>query len=446
MAIVKLIERKPKKKPEPDLSKLKIGVVDNGLFVGVAQHLAQFYGKVYYCRPVAGAFLKGAQGSIGKRIPGIEWTDDPEDLYDKVDDIFFPDINYGKRAASLLRQGRNVCGALNGERMELDKIFFLEECRKYLKKHPGINVHVPETLPFTGLDATLAFLEKQKETMWIKGADKNRGDFETMKHDGDFFQTEIFFDDMRAELGTKRSKEIILLVQKNIPDAIEIGVDGFRLGNRLAPWGCCGIEEKATYYVGKVFKTSPAIFTDSQACLGASYEELGYRAPYSNENRITKDGKVYVLDECCRCGNPPTSGLLKLYGDRYAQAVHSLCSGELPNFSKPTHSHFAEIILSSTDHVKHELHIPEIPKHLQEWVVIRNITRRENGESYCVLNDCGGHFASVTALGNSAEEVCNLAEERASQLKICGLEYQKGMYETMKKKITMAKEYADISI
>ena len=445
---IKLIDPKPKKPPEADLSKLKILIPDNGLFTGVAQHLAQWYGKVFYCRPTAGAFLKGSQPAIGKGLPEIEWVEDAEEYYDKVDEIFYPDINFGSRAISLLRDGYKVVSPLGGERAELDKIFFLEECKKYIKKHPGKNMAVPRTWQVTGLDEAYEFLKDKKERFWLKGADKNRGDWETDKHDGDIFQTEILFDDKRAELGTKRSKDIVILIQEDIPDAIEIGVDGFRFGSELADWGACGIEEKATFYIAKFFKRPPPIFNDSLAGLGAAIygNAGGYQGPYSNENRITKNGKVNLLDECTRCGNPPTSGLLKALGKQYALAIHSLANGQMPAMKQPEHSHFAEIILASNWHIKHELHLPEIPKHLSEWMVIRNQTRRDNGQRYCIQNDCGGHFASMTSVGDSAEEVANLAEERAAELKIYGLEYEKNFYETMKPKIKMAKDYTGISI
>ena len=457
----RLLRRTPNKKREADLSKLKILIPDNGLFTGVAQHLAQWYGKVYYCRPTAGAFLKGSQPAIGKGLPDIEWVEDPEEYYDKVDEIFFPDINFGRRAASLLRDGYKVASPLGGERAELDKIFFLEECWKYIEKHPGINMHFPKTwLPKgasksgafsyydgAGLDGAYNFLLDKKERLWLKGADKNRGDWETDKHDGDIFQTEILFDDKRAELGTKRAKDIILLIQKDIPDAIEIGMDGMRFRGILADWCSCGIEEKAIFYIAKFFKRPPPIFKDSLEGLGKQiYGVTGYQAPYSNENRIEKNGKLNLLDEATRCGNPPTSGLLKAYGKQYALAIHALANSEMPQMEEPKHLYFAEIILSSNWHIKHELHLPEIPKHLSDWLVIRNQTRRANGERYCIQNDCGGHFASMTAIGDSAEEVCGLAEERASELKVYGLTYEKNFLDTMKPKIKMAKEYAGISL
>ena len=77
---------------------------------------------------------------------------------------------------------------------------------------------------------------------------------------------------------------------------------------------------------------------------------------------------------------------------------------------------------------------------------MRNATCRDNKEYYCIENKCGGHFASVVAVGESGDEVCNLAEERAKELKIYRVEYLKNFMKEMKPKIEKARAYANIDL
>ena len=437
---IKLIQKpKEKPKPEADLSKLKILVVDNGLFHCVAEHLSKYYGKVYYTKPTAAAFLKGSQHIIGKGLPDVEWIEDMETHVRKVDEIFFPDINYGYLQIFLKEEGYKVVGALGGERMELDKIFFLEQLQK-------AGLAVPKTRRVKGLDEAWDFLkDKFNEKYWLKNADRHRGDWETDKHDCDPWQTEIIFNEKRAELGMERCKDIELLIQEDIPDAIEIGKDTFNLNGQTPDNSLVGIEEKAQFYIAKVFKKTPPILDKVERALEPVYKSLGMQGPYSTENRIIKNGTIFPLDDCDRCGNPPTSLMLEIYQEDYARAIHSLANGEMPVLN-PKFTHGAEIVMGSRFHEKHELHVPDIPKSLRQWVKLRNATRKENKQTYCIFNDTGGHCASVVSVGNSIDEVGGLVEERADELKLFDKEYTKGFLDIMKPKIAKAKAYANISL
>jgi hypothetical protein len=437
MPNIKLIKKKEKLgKAKVDLSTKTVLQIDNGLFTAVGQHLGKYFKKVWYCRPTAAAFLKGSQHVIGKGLPGIEWVDDYEPYVKKADIIFVSDVNYSHLQLLFQQFGCKVAGALGGERMELDKAFFLEQLAK-------VGLPVPKTWRFIGVDEAWEFLKDKKEKLWLKGGEKYRGDFESTYHDNKY-QTEIIFNELRAELGLERVNDIELLVQRDIPDAIEVGRDGFMLNGKIPANGTIGIEEKSQFYVCKVFETPPPILENISKKLEPIFADLKFQGPYSDETRVTKKGVAYPIDPCCRPGNPPTSCLLELYGEDYAQAIWSLAHGDLP-ILKPQFTHAAEIILSSSWHAKNELHV-SIPNHLIQWVKLRNAIRRPNGEYYCIQNDCGGSFGSVVAVGNSISEVGKLVEERAEELNIYGLEYTRDFLKTMKPKIAKAKAYAGIDL
>ena len=432
---IKLI---PKKDKPIDMSKESILVIDNGYWPTLAQHLAKYCRKVWYSKPIAAAFLEGSQHIIGRGMPDIEWVPDYKKYIDKATVLCYPDINYQEDQIYYKRHGYNVCGALGGEVMELDKHYFLDQLNK-------AGLPVPKTWYFEGLDKAWDFLKDKHERLWIKGAERYRSDWETDYHD-DPFQTQIIFNEKRAELGVHRSNNIKLLIQRDIKDAIEIGRDGpFMLDGVMPKNGVVGIEKKSEFYLGRIFEDPPPILDNITKKLEPVYKKLGFSGIYSNEVRITKKGVAYAMDDCCRAPNPPTSMLMELYGESYAQAICDLAYGRMPTL-QPKFKYGAEIILSSPHHEKHEIHIPKMDKDLSQWVKLRNVTMRDDGELYCIENKAGGHFGSVVAIGNSIEDVGRMVEERAKRLKVYRIEYREGFLEKMKPAIAKAKSYAGIDL
>jgi hypothetical protein len=432
---IKLIQKpKEKPKPEADLSKEKLLVIDNGMYPMIAQHCAKWFGHVWYTKPIAAAFLESSQHVIGRGFDDIEWVPDYKKYIDKATVILYPDVNYQEDQIYYKRHGYNVCGALGGEIMELDKHYFIDELHK-------AGLPVPKTWYFEGLDATWEFLKNKHEKLWIKAAERYRSDWETDYHE-DPFQTEVVFNEKRAELGVHRSNNIKLLVQKDIPDAVEIGRDGpFMLNGKTPKKGFWGLEKKAQFYIGRWTEEPPEILAEIERKQEPIYKKLGFAGIFSNEVRVTKKGVAYPMDDCCRAPNPPTSTLLKVYGRSYAQAIYDLAHDRLP-ILKPEYLYGAEIILSSSWHERHEIHIPKVSEELQEWFLLRNVTKRDNGELYCIENKCGGHFGSIVAVGNSVDEVGELVEDRAKQLKVYRMDYTKNFLEEMRPEIEKAKEYA----
>ena len=230
--------------------------------------------------------------------------------------------------------------------------------------------------------------------------------------------------------------------RRHIPDVEEIGRDGpFMLNGKTPKKGFWGLEKKAQFYIGRWTEEPPEILAEIERKQEPIYKKLGFAGIFSNEVRVTKKGVAYPMDDCCRAPNPPTSTLLKVYGRSYAQAIYDLAHDRLP-ILKPEYLYGAEIILSSSWHERHEIHIPKVSEELQEWFLLRNVTKRDNGELYCIENKCGGHFGSIVAVGNSVDEVGELVEDRAKQLKVYRMDYTKNFLEEMRPEIEKAKEYA----
>ncbi len=425
----------------PDLSKLTLLIVDSGYFTFVATEMARYYGKVLYCRPTISVFLESRQHSIGKGLPGVEWVDELEPSLDRADIILFCDVNFGPLQVWLQGKGYRVCGALGGEKMEQDKYFALGRLASAGLNIPKSWAFVPQNGK-AGLDSAWTFLSDKHEKLWIKPADKYRGDIDTTAHYHPR-QTEIDFNAIRQQIGIVRAQEVGVIVQKDIPDAIEIGPDLFRNGAEISSTFSIGVEDKGMGYLGRKFSEPPPIMKDFFDKTATIYGEVGYQGPYSSEMRITPDGKVFALDECCRMGNPPTAGLIKFYGKDYALAVYDCAHGITPVIDSKN-THFGEIILRCDKYNGRDIYVP-VPPELRDWLMLKN-ARQDGEETYCVENGTYGQFASIIATGNSIKEVAGLLDERVQRMTMPRLEYLSDYLGVMLKKVAKAKEYAGIDL
>jgi len=400
-----------------DLKKHSVMVVDRGLYLFLAQFLARYYGTVYYHNPTSHSYPKASTAQIGQGIDGVTWVEHIEDALDLADIVFFPDGMDGRQQVFLKEKGYKVSGSHGGEKMELDKVFFLDKL-----KESGLPI--AKTHLCTGLDEVWDYV-KDRDLCFMKQVDKFRSDFETTAHKNKY-QTEIFLNSKRQIMGAKRACEVEILVQDPIESACEAGIDGFRLGGIVPQYIACGYEIKDKGIIERIMKTTPAILDKINKKLAPVYEELGYQGPYSNEVRITKDGKGYPIDETCRCPSPPNV-LCEMYGKAYAEAIWSLAHGELPDLSGYEHEYGAEIILSSKWHIENEIYIP-IPEGMEQWIKLKNCYKTENGY-YCTPNDNDGIFGSVVAVGKSVEEVTKLVMERVKELDIFQMEYNENIFD-----------------
>ncbi|HEV3111878.1 MAG TPA: hypothetical protein VGY99_15430 [Candidatus Binataceae bacterium] len=75
-----------------DLSNQTVLVIDQGLYVHIAEKLAESFGRVlYYCNGWRSAFPVSERFNIGAGIDGIERIANPWEYVDGADLIVFPD-------------------------------------------------------------------------------------------------------------------------------------------------------------------------------------------------------------------------------------------------------------------------------------------------------------------------------------------------------------------
>lgn len=413
-----------------NLKDKSILIVDRGLYSYMAEFMARYYDKVYYHNPTSSSYPEASTAMIGQGLPGIKWVEHIEDAIDITDIIWYPDNMDGKQQVFLREKGYLICGSGYGEKMELDKVFFLNKLNE-------VGLPIPKTYLAEGLDEVWEYV-KDRGLCFMKCADKYRSDWETTAHHNKH-QTEIFLNSKRQIMGTKRSREIEILIQDPIESECEIGIDGFMLNGQIPDFTACGYEIKDKGIIERILPKTPSVLKSISDKLLPVYKELGYQGPYSNEVRITARGKAYPIDETCRCGSPPSSVLIEMYGKSYAEAIWNLAHGKMPDLSNYENEYGAEIILSSKWHLENEIYVP-IPDGMGQWVKLKNHYKTSDGY-YCTPNDNDGIFGSVVAVGESVAEVTEAAMERVKQLEVFQFEYDKSLFDRCGEVIANGQKY-----
>lgn len=412
------------------LSNKKILIMDRGPFSYLAPFLARYFGKVYYHRISGGPYLESPLCHIGEGLPDVTWTDKPWAVMPSVDAVFFPDVYDGGLQVFLRSVGIPVCGSLAGEKMELDKAYFLGMLKE-------VGLPVPKTYRAEGLTDLWDYVKHKDGPLYMKNADKERGDWETLPH-YNAHQTRKFIDKKRAALG-ERAEDIEILVQSPIEADCEFGIDTFQLNGEIPAKVCGGYEDKDEAYVGTVFSTPPKIISCITDKLAPVYKRLGFAGPYSNEVRITAQGKAYPIDETCRCAAPPTASVCSLLGESYAQAIYDLAHDKLPVITED-HRYAAELLLSSKYHNEDELHIGPTKDIEKLGMFIRNGVCRD-GQIYAIPNGDDGIFGSIVSVGKNIDSAIDDVTEKVKGLKIYQLDFDQGAFSRLKEKIEGGKKH-----
>lgn len=271
------------------LSEVTALVIDNGLFVELACRLARSYKKVYYYVPWENGFPKMNSAYIGHGLEGIELVSSPFSVLDDVDLVVFPDVYFGPMQEWLVKHGKIVWGARLGEALELERC----STKKLMTK---MGLPVNPWVKVKGMAALREYLKTHND-VWVK-INKFRGTFETF-HSPNYKDVEPKLDEVEHQLGA--FKYIIeFIIESNLKDKVEIGVDAYVIDGKLPSKILAGIEVKDQGYVGifKDYKEFPNVLTDFDKKMFKTLEDYGYRGFYSTEIRVGKDHKPYMIDAC----------------------------------------------------------------------------------------------------------------------------------------------------
>ena len=387
------------------LSDKAVCIVDNGLFVGFADVLAETFGKVYYCTPTAGPFPTSSEYGIGRGLDGVERLADPNDALariDKIDLFVFPDLYFAGMQVMLRQLGKRVWGSGPAEILELDRL----RCKRFCEKS---GLEVGKYTVVKGVSEAEAFV-KSHPGVFLKTsrhAPPARGDFETLKCSS-YRDVRFRLEEIRTRLGPL-AETVELILETPIPDALELATDVYSVHGEWPAHGVLGIEAKAESYLGKVvpYDTYPDGLQKVNDAFSVPLEKSSYSNNCAIECRLTKDGHTYVLDPCLRFGRPPLC--LQVLITNWAEIMWGGGAGELvePEWS----GKWAAEQMLYCDYAENHpapVHIdPKFEKNLR----LSNFCRIK-GESIVIPQNPGiSGIGSVVAVGNTAQQAIDRVRE-----------------------------------
>jgi len=400
------------KEERVNLSQIHCVVIDNGLFIGIAQVLSKTFKSVSYWCPWTSAFPKSNQWVIGY---GIEGVDKLEDLFKFTNSIpkekrkdyvlVFPDVYSGSMQEMFEDQGFYCFGSRYGEEMEL--------LREVMKEHmEDIGLYTTKYKIVTGTQELRDYIKKHPN-VWVK-INKTRGDTETFRAE-DYDDIEPVLDKLDADIGAvKHIKEFI--VEDAYDDAVEVGMDCFCIDGKFPSKSLTGVEIKDLGYIGKFinYDRIPKQITDFNEQVAPLMEEFGYRGFFSTEIRVSKDRPPYMLDFCARAGSPPN----ELYGLMYKNLADIVYYGAHGYMIDPVVEHkFGVEALLHSSWADSNWQPVTFPAKYADNVRLRNACKID-GKYYCAPQHVKlAEIGAVVAEGDTLEEAIEMCKKVAASVK-----------------------------
>lgn len=389
------------------LSDLTCCVVDKGVFVHVAQHLADTFKTVYYWSPWEEAFPMVAKGIVGDGYrENLIRVSNFWDVKDETDLFVFTDVGFAGEQRELIRQGFPVWGHHGADVLETNRGKFLDTLGE-------LGLDVPEHERIVGLTSLKEHL-RGKTDKYIK-ISKWRGDWETF-HWRSFEEDEVHLDCHAYQLGPV--KELITYyVFEPIKTEIEDGTDSYCI-NEQWPKRCIhGMERKDKAYLcalQEMDKVHQRVREINVAFGPVLRNEFGMKGPFSTEVRLTED-KALFIDPTVRFGSPPSQIQFKLISN-WAEIIWHGANGVCV---EPEEAEKGKIIGAQVrimaDKEKEEWATMMIPEELKPFVC-SSFSCQVNGIIRVAPNPLPDWMGWLTATGETIEEAIETLKERKELL------------------------------
>lgn len=402
-----------------DFSKKSILIYDNGLFVSMAERLVGDFGKVgYFCDWQSG-FPDGRELIVGSGLDGITRETYFWDVFKKYDLIVFPDCWHGDLQEHLRSIGCRVWGAGMKAGLELARW-------KTKDRMKEIGLPVNPSQHIQGLENLRVFL-KENENVFVKVSGL-RGIGETFESENyDLSKGQL--DELRSKYGAMMDV-MWFIVESKIPDAKEVGYDGYCIDGEFPDNAFFGYEIKDKAYFGKLVDYDELPDEVKEVNTKLSYMMQGYRQFFSSELR-----NEYAIDLTCRHASPA--------GETFCHAFKNLpeilwngAEGKLVH-AISDYKYVAQMILLSEWACDHWQPV-QFPDEIRPFVKLYNHCRI-NGMDWVVPQMAHmPQVGSVIGLGNTPEEACDQAKERADLVKGYDIE---GEAEALDKAVGLMEEF-----
>lgn len=384
-------------KPVSDVSAL---VFDNGLFLPLAQKLAESYKRVFYFTPWERGFPVLKEAIIGDGFDNIVRVDDIWSVYKEVDLFVFPDIQHSGLQLHLESEGKRVWGSRKGDSLELSR-------EKFLKTLERVGLDVPPHVRVKGLTALREHL-KDKSNKFIK-ISRFRGDLETARW-VDWDTSRALLDVLALQFGPA-ADDVPFLVCDEIETDIELGCDTFCIDGQWPDLMIHGYEAKDKGFLSAVtkYQDMPDQLKEVLESFGPILKRYRYRNSFSAEIRVA-DNKSYFIDPCCRFPMPPTSSKTELWGN-LAEIVWQGAHGVMVN-PEPTAMFAAECEVSAKAE-KGAWVSMEVPKELRRWFKASNCCQIDGRLCFPPAESDERHLGWLVSTGDKIDEVLDTLKERA---------------------------------
>ena len=330
--------------------------------MSLAERLVGQFGKVGYFCPWESGFPDARELIIGSGLKGITREKHFWPVLNDYDLFIFPDCWFGDLQEYLRSINKRVWGGGSKSSLEL---------ARWKTKELVAKVGLPETdsEQIHGLENLRVYL-KQNKNVFVK-ISALRGLGETFASD-DYGQSQGQLDDLRAKYGDLMDV-VDFIVEKKIPDAKEVGCDGFCIDGEFPDNAFVGYEIKDQAYLGKLVDYDELPDEVREVNTKLSYHMDGYRQFWSTELR---NGKL--IDVTARHASPAGETFVQAF-ENIAEILWFGAEGKLVH-ARSSAKFAAQVIICSEWAEEHCLRL-FFPEEIRPFVKIYN---------HCVINgiDC----------------------------------------------------------
>ena len=381
-------------------------VVCSGLFVSIAERLGRDFSKVYLYVPYAGNFPTMSKGMLGFGLPNVQLVDSIFGKHlDDSDVVCFFDLGHAALQIHLEKQGFRVWGPRNAEEQEI----YRETCKEKMEE---LGLPVQPWKIVKGVGQLESHLKAHKNQL-VK-IDKWRGVTET------FFAPswEIVEPKVHAIAETLGpfKEELDFIVEDELPDCVEVGIDTYCIDGVYPVNTLVGIEVKD-------WKAIPEPIRRWNEAFSPLFSKYGMRGTVSNEVRIGKDKVPYMIDATIRMPSPPSELMQELWTN-FSEIIWEGAGGVLVE-PIPAAKWGVEVIVKS-HWAEHNLQLVDYPDEFAQQIKLYNCVVVD-GKRYVVCQDDEmTEIGAVIGWGDTPEEAFEHCREAGESLKGYGVNFEMG--------------------
>src|SRR6185312_10179116 len=347
----------------------------------------------------------------------------PGPHFEEIDLFVFPDLGQACEQIDLEERGKRVWGARHGEDLEN----YRELCKNEMEKR---GLPVQPWRKIKGITALRSWLKAHKD-QHVK-INKWRGLTESF-FSPRFEVVETKLDDIEKKLGAFK-ETLDFIVEDDLPDRIEVGIDSFTIDGEWPNNTLVGIEAKDIGYVGQV---RPCDKIPEPICrwnqkMSDFFERQGSRCNVSNEIRIGEDQEPYMIDATIRMPSPP--------GELWQEMCSNLCeiywegaNGTLvePKFRGKWG---VEVILKSP--FARENHLPVfVPEQFDPFVKLYNSVTIDGCRYVLSQGEDMEEIGSVIGWGGSLDEAVARVQKVGESVEAYGVKFSLGSVDQVRAQI-----------